>query len=63
MPGKPTNEAPTAPRRDKIKTPVDHERRDHTSGIDTVEGRQSSRNANIDAPQQKYRETPRRSRS
>ncbi len=63
MPGKPTNEAPTAPKREKIETPVDHGRRDHTSGIDTVEGRQSSRNANIDTPQQKYRETPKPPRS
>lgn len=63
MRGNPTNEAPTAPKREKIKTPVAHGRRDHTSGIDTVEGRQSSRNANIDTPQQKYRAAPRRSRS
>ncbi len=61
MPGKRTSKAPTAPKRETIDTPVDHRRRDHTSGIDTVEGRQSSRNANIDAPQQKYRETPKRS--
>ena len=59
MAGKPTHEAPTAPRREKIKTPVEHGARDYTSGIDTVEGRQSSRNANIDTPQQKYREKPR----
>lgn len=51
---KPTNEAPTAPKREKIRTPVGAGR--HTSGIDTVEGRQSSRNANIDTPQQKYKE-------
>jgi hypothetical protein len=59
MADKPTHEAPTAPRREKIKTPVDHDARDDTSGIDTVEGRQSSRNANIDTPQQEYREKPR----
>jgi len=53
---KPTSEAPTAPRREKIKTPVEHSGRARTSGIDTVKGRQSSRNANIDTPQQKYRE-------
>ena len=53
---KPTSEAPTAPKREKIETPVDHPGRAHTSGIDTVKGRQSSRNANVDAPQQKYRE-------
>ena len=53
---KPTNEAPTAPKREKIDTPVKHSDRDYTSGIDTVKGRQSSRNANIDTPQQKYPE-------
>lgn len=53
---KPTNEAPTAPKREKIPTPVDHSSDDFTSGIDTVKGRQSSRNANIDTPQQKYPE-------
>lgn len=62
MPGKTTNQAPTAPRRPKIKTPVNHSRRDHASGIDTVEARQSSRNANIDTPQQKYRNAGRRGR-
>jgi hypothetical protein len=51
---KPTSEAPTAPKREKIETPVGAGR--HTSGIDTVKGRQSSRNANIDTPQQKYKE-------
>lgn len=55
MARRPTYEAPTAPRWEKIKAPVKHSRRNRTSGIDTVEGRQSSRNANIDAPQQKYR--------
>lgn len=60
MPGKKTNQAPTSPRRPTIKTPPTHSRRDHTSGIDTVEARQSSRNANIDTPQQKYRRTGRR---
>ena len=53
---KPTNEAPTAPKREKIPTPVEHPGRAHTSGIDTVKGRQSSRNANVAAPQQKYPE-------
>jgi hypothetical protein len=53
---KPTGEAPTAPKREKIDTPVEHSGRDYTSGIDTVKGRQSSRNANIDTPQQKYPE-------
>jgi hypothetical protein len=53
---KPTHEAPTAPKREKIPTPVDHSSDDFTSGIDTVKGRQSSRNANIDTPQQKYQE-------
>ena len=53
---KPTNEAPTAPKREKIPTPVEHSERNDTSGIDTVKGRQSSRNANIDTPQQKYQE-------
>ena len=56
MPSKPTSEAPTAPRREKIKTPIKHSLDDFTSGIDTAEGRQSSRNANIGTPQQKYRE-------
>ena len=51
---KPTNEAPTATKREKIKTPDGAGR--HTSGIDTGKGRQSSRNANIDTPQQKYPE-------
>jgi hypothetical protein len=60
MSRKHTHEAPTAPRREKIKTPVEHDPKDYTSGIDTVEGRQSSRNANIDSPQQKYREKPER---
>jgi hypothetical protein len=56
MADKPTNEAPTAPKREKIGTPVEHAPENLTSGIDTVKGRQSSRNANADTPQQKYRE-------
>jgi hypothetical protein len=55
MTGKPANESPTAPQSGKIKTPVSHGKRDHTSGMDTVEERQGSRNANIETPQQKYR--------
>lgn len=51
---KPDNDAPTTPRAGRIKTPVEHGRRDHTSGIDTAETRDSPRSANVDTPQQKY---------